>query len=500
MKEMQLNKKYILSKDFKVKDITVGSLEKMQEKVIQFGEGNFLRAFVDWQFNELNKKGLFNGKIVLVQPLAEGMIDVINRQDGLYTLLMRGLKNGRQIETTEIITSISRGLNPYKDWKGFLECAANAGLRYIVSNTTEAGIAYNKLLFSKDECPSTFPAKVTAFLYERFQKFDGDLNKGMIILTCELIENNGSALKKYVLQHAEDWELGSDFTNWIEHGNYFCNTLVDRIVPGFPKDEIEDITHRLGYEDKVIVTAEIFHLWVIQVDEKIKDELPFAKAGLNVILTNDIQKYRTLKVRILNGTHTTLTIPSFLAGNNTVKESFDDSIISQFINEGIFNEILPVLNFPNEMKVEFAKNTIERFQNPFIKHYLLSISLNSISKYKVRVLPTVLEYHKMYNRLPKVLVFSLAALIIFYKNKYANIDKIELREYEVNDNPDVITFFKDLSNETDYRTVIKKTLSNLNFWDTDLNPIEGLAEKIVEFSKSIINTGIRNAIIELNSK
>jgi tagaturonate reductase len=272
---------------------------------------------------------------------------------------------------------------------------------------------------------------------------------------------------------------------------------VDRIVPGFPKDEIEEITLKLGYEDKVIVAAEIFYLWVIQGDEKIKDELPFAKAGLNVVWTNDIQQYRTLKVRILNGAHTTFTIPSFLAGNNTVKESFDDSTTGQFINEGIFNEILPVLNFPDEMKVEFAKNTIERFQNPFTKHYLLSISLNSVSKYKVRVLPTLLEYHKIYNRLPKILTFSLAALIIFYKNKYSNLDKLELREYQVNDDPDVINFFKDLSNETDYRAVIKKTLSNVSFWDSDLNQIKGLTEKVVEFYKSISIAGMRNAIMEI---
>jgi tagaturonate reductase len=496
---MQLNKKYISSNNLTTKNISVGPLEDMPEKVIQFGEGNFLRAFVDWQFNEANTKGLFNGKIVLVQPLAQGMVYTINQQDGLYTLLLRGLQNGKQIEKTEIITSISRGLNPYEDWKGFLECAANPDLRYIVSNTTEAGIAYTKLPFP-EECPATFPAKVTAFLYERFKKFNGDANKGMIILACELIENNGSTLKKYVLQHAEDWKLDANFINWIEKENYFCNTLVDRIVPGYPKDEIDEITQKLGYEDKVIVAAEIFHLWVIQGDERIKDELPFAKAGLNVVWTDDIQQYRTLKVRILNGAHTTLTIPSFLAGNNTVKESVDDNILGKFIDEGIFNEIVPVLNFPEQMKVEFAKNIIERFQNPFMKHYLLSIALNTVSKYKVRVLPTLLEYHKTFNHLPKVLTFSLAALIIFYKNKYSNLNRIELREYPINDDASVVDFFNELGNETDCRTIIKKTLSNVDFWDTDLTQIEGLTEKVIEFYKSISLIGMRDAIIEILKK
>jgi tagaturonate reductase len=472
----------------------------MPEKVIQFGEGNFLRAFVDWQFNELNKNGLFNGKIVVVQPLPDGMIETINEQDGLYTLLLRGLNCGKSIEKTEIITSINRGINPYLDWRGFLKCAANTNLRYVVSNTTEAGIAYIKSSFPRDECPSTFPAKVTAFLYERFKLFNGETGKGMIFLPCELINNNGSTLKEYVFKHAEDWNLGAGFNNWIEKENYFCNTLVDRIVPGYPKDEHDKITERLGYEDKIIVAAELFHLWVIQGDENIKDEIPFADAGLNVIWTDDIQPYRTLKVRILNGAHTTLTIPSFLAGNDTVKESVDDKIIGKFIEEAIFKEILPVLNFPDKMKEEYAKNTIERFQNPFIYHYLISISLNSVSKYKVRVLPTVLEYYKIYKRLPEVLIFSFAALIIFYKQLKSNNDEIKLREHRVNDDPNVITFFNNLSKENNYEAVIKMTLSNVSFWETDLNQIEGITEKVTRYYQLINKVGMQNAILQLLKK
>ena len=472
----------------------------MPEKVIQFGEGNFLRAFVDWQFNELNKNGLFNGKIVVVQPLPDGMIETINEQDGLYTLLLRGLNCGKSVEKTEIITSINRGINPYLDWRGFLKCAANTNLRYVVSNTTEAGIAYIKSSFPRDECPSTFPAKVTAFLYERFKLFNGETGKGMIFLPCELINNNGSTLKEYVFKHAEDWNLGAGFKNWMEKENYFCNTLVDRIVPGYPKDEHDKITDRLGYEDKIIVAAELFHLWVIQGDENIKDEIPFADAGLNVIWTDDIQPYRTLKVRILNGAHTTLTIPSFLAGNDTVKESVDDKIIGKFIEEAIFKEILPVLNFPDKMKEEYAKNTIERFQNPFIYHYLISISLNSVSKYKVRVLPTVLEYYKIYKRLPEVLIFSFAALIIFYKQLKSNNDEIKLREHRVNDDPNVITFFNNLSKENNYEAVIKMTLSNVSFWETDLNQIEGITEKVTGYYELINKVGMQNAILQLLKK
>jgi tagaturonate reductase len=497
---MQLNKNYILSNNIKSKDITVGPLENMPEKVIQFGEGNFLRAFVDWQFNELNKQGLFNGRVVLVQPLEKGMVDTINEQDGLYTLLLRGIQKGKEIEKTEIITSVSRGLNPYEDWKGFLECAANPELRYMVSNTTEAGIAYSNLPFSENECPSTYPAKAAAFLYERFKKFNGDASKGLIILACELIENNGSTLKKYILRHAEDWKLGKDFINWIETANYFCNTLVDRIVPGYPKDEIKEITEKLGYEDKIIVAAEIFHLWVIEGDDKIKDELPFAKAGLNVVWTNDLQKHRTLKVRILNGAHTTFTIPSFLAGNDTVRESVNDEILGKFVHEAIFNEIIPILDFPEEKKIEFAKNIIERFQNPFMKHYLLSIALNSVSKFKVRVLPSLLEYQKANKRLPDALTFSLAALIMFYKNKLSNYNKLDLREYPINDDPEVINFFKSMQLGTDYPEAIKMALSNKYFWDTDLNQIKGMTEKVTGYYKSISLIGIRKAISEILKK
>jgi tagaturonate reductase len=500
IKQIRLNKKYLTSGNFSANNISVGPIESLPEKVIQFGEGNFLRAFVDWQFNELNKKGLFNGKIVVVQPLPDGMIKTINEQDGLYTLLLRGLNRGKPIEMTEIITSISRGINPYIDWKGFLKCAANNDLRYVVSNTTEAGITYNKESFAHDECPSTFPAKITAFLYERFKLFNGKPGKGMIFLPCELINNNGNTLKEYVIKHAEDWDLGAEFNNWIEKENYFCNTLVDRIVPGYPKDEIDNITEKLGYEDKIIVAAEIFHLWVIQGNKNIRDEIPFAEAGLNVVWTNDIQPYRTLKVRILNGAHTTLTIPSFLSGNDTVKESVEDSIIGKYIKEGIFNEILPVLNFPEKMKDEYAKNTLERFQNPFIYHYLISISLNSVSKYKVRVLPTVLEYYKTYKRLPEVLIFSLAALIIFYKHQKSNNDEIKLREHRLNDDQEVINFFSDLRNEYNYEEVVKLTLSNVKFWDTDLNQIEGITEKVTGYYHSISIQGMRNAIMQLIKK
>jgi|YelNatPaOPRAMG01_1025707.scaffolds.fasta_scaffold00227_43 tagaturonate reductase len=500
---MRLNKKFIEENKYKIQNITIGPLKQMPERVIQFGEGNFLRAFVDWQFNELNKKNLFNGKVVIVQPLKNGMTDILNEQDGLYTLLLRGIKNGNEIEKTELITSISRCLNPYSQWKEFLQCAANPLLRFVVSNTTEAGISYQKTDLPLDECPDSFPAKVTYFLFERFKLFDGDPEKGMIIIPCELIENNGDNLKSCILQHANDWMLGKDFINWLNSSNYFFNTLVDRIVPGYPRDEINELTYKIGYEDKAIVAAELFHLWVIQGNEKVKHELPFKDAGLNVVWTDDITPYRTLKVRTLNGAHTMFTIPAYLSGLKTVRESVQDEILGEMIKNGIFYEILPTLNFPESEKLEFANEVLERFKNPFIKHYLKSIILNSVSKFKVRVLPTIIEYYEKNGELPAILTFSLAALIVFYI-RYNGINKMkehinDSEEFQAQDDEDVLQFFNSLNDEFPNSpfNIVEETLKNEKLWGADLSKIDNLVYCITEHYESITQIGMKAAIEEL---
>lgn len=495
---MQLNKKLVESEKDLFSKINVGSLIDFPERVVQFGEGNFLRGFVDSHFNELNKQNLFKGKIVVVQPLNNGLVNLLNEQDGIYTLLLRGIHKGKQIENTEIITSISRGINPYLNWKGFLDCAANPEMRFIVSNTTEAGISYSEIPFPDFECPVSFPAKITAFLYERYKKFNGAKDKGMLIIPCELIEDNGDTLRKYILQHSTDWKLEQEFIDWIKNNNYFYNTLVDRIVPGYPKDEIDTLTQKLGYEDKLIVAAEIFHLWVIQGDKIAIEELPFVQAGLNVIWTEDIKPYRNLKVRILNGAHTMFTIPSFLSGNDTVQESVEDEVVGNYIEKGLFNEIIPTLNFSEEKKLQFAQEIIERFQNPFIKHFLLSITLNSISKFKVRLLPSILEYKEMNKQVPPILSFSLAALISFYSGNYfKNKSNIASRKYTLSDDHEVIEFFNDLKNENDCDEIVRTVLSNESFWDFDLNSVEGLTGKVSYYYKSIGNLGMKPAMQEL---
>lgn len=492
---MQLDKKFLESNYGKLKNISVGPLSDLPEKVLQFGEGNFLRAFVDWHFNEMNKQGLFNGKVVVVQPLKNGTINILNEQDNIYTLLLRGIQNGQQIEKTEIITSISRSINPYKEWNTFLNCASNPELRFIVSNTTEAGIDYVETKFPQNECPESFPAKVTAFLFERFKNFNGDKDKGMILIPCELIENNGDNLKKIISKHAEDWKLGKDFQNWLENSNYFFNTLVDRIVPGYPKDEIAELTKKLGYEDKAIVSAEIFHLWVIQGNTKVTSELPFIEAGLNVVWTDNINPYRTMKVRILNGAHTMFTIPSYLNGNETVKESVENKVTGGFIIEGLFKEILPTLEFSEEKKIEYTKSVLERFQNPFIKHYLESITLNSVSKFKVRVLPSLLKYYEMKNQVPDVLSFSLAALIAYYKGycEIENKNKKILGRKLVDENY-VLKFFDELKTQNNCDEAVKTILSNENLWDTDLNKVDNLTKKVCYYYRSISRVGMKSAI------
>lgn len=483
-------------------DVMLGSLANMPERVLQFGEGNFLRAFVDWMFNTLNKQGLFQGRVVVVQPIDQGLVDVLNDQDGLYTLYLRGLQKGEKIESKEIITSISRGINPYTAYTEFLECAYNPEMRYIISNTTEAGIAYLQEEKPADKCPHSFPAKVAAFLFERYQYFKGDPTKGMVVIPCELINYNGTNLKNAIIKHIEDWGLGIDFKEWLEGSCHFLNTLVDRIVTGYPKEEIEEITSYLGYEDKLVDTGEPFHLWVIEGDSKLRRELPFHMAGLNVIWTNDLQPYRERKVRILNGAHT-MTVPAaYLYGFDTVRECVEDQVISKFMRKGIFEEVIPVVDLPENEKKEFAEDVFERFANPYIKHMLLSITLNSVSKYKVRVLPSLLDYIKQKGQIPPVLSFSMAALIAFYRGIKLENGKLSGTRngemYPIQDDPHILDFFADLWSSYgvsgDVNDLVYKVLSNQELWELDLTTLPNFLQSVTDNLNTILNYGIKKAI------
>lgn len=448
-------------------------------KVLQFGEGNFLRGFVDWIIDILNEKTDFNGSVHVVQPIEQGIIHLLNEQDGLYHLLLNGIQSGKEVQQKRLISCISGASNPYNSYFEFLKLAENPDLEFIISNTTEAGIAFEEADTSFDTIPSSFPGKLTALLYQRCKFFKGAPGKALTIIPCELIEKNGEKLRETVLQYAQHWNLPESFSRWIEEHTTFCNTLVDRIVPGYPKDSIKEIQQDLGYEDKLVVKAEPFHLWVIEAPEAVKAAFPTEKAGLEVKFVKDLTPYRTRKVRILNGAHTTLVPVAYLQGLRTVREAVEDSQTGPFIRNAIFDEIIPTLDLPQEELEQFANAVIERFQNPFIRHELISISLNSVSKYKVRVLPSVLEYHTRKGTLPERLLHALAALILFYKGEW-NRESIPL-----NDTPEVLEFFKKAWQEKNEEAVVQTVLANKSFWDRDLNQIEDFTATVVKHLQEI---------------
>jgi tagaturonate reductase len=472
---------------------TFKDYKEYPEKVLQFGEGNFLRCFVDWMFHELNKSGKFNGSVVAVQPIANGMANMLNDQDGLYTIYLRGLKNGQAESNHETVDVISRAINPYEDFNAYLKTAEQPEMRYIISNTTEAGIAYDETDVPTLTPPNSFPAKLTVWLNHRFKTFNGDASKGVHIIPCELIEKNADNLKRIVLQLADRWALGEDFVNWLNTASTFSNTLVDRIVPGYPRERIEEITAELGYEDKQVVEGEHFHLWVIEGPESLQQELPFPSIGLDVKYVKDMTPYRTRKVRILNGAHTTLVPVAYLYGLDTVRESVEHPVVGKFIKEAIFDEIIPTLDLSKEELEQFANDVIDRFRNPYIKHLLMSISLNSWSKFETRVLPSLLEYKNRKGSIPQKLSFALAATIAFYRGKRGE------EAISLNDDLVLMELLKtawskyDGSDES-IESVVVEVLGFEKNWKMDLNKVEGLTAAVTKHLVNIVNNGMEKAV------
>lgn len=483
------------------------AIAALPEKVLQFGEGNFLRGFVDWMIHKLNENNLFNGRIAVVQPIAQGLTQMLNDQDGLYNLLLRGIQNGKIVEEQDLISCISRGINPYSDYAAYLATAENPELRFIVSNTTEAGISYSAEDRYDDAPPASFPGKLTVLMHKRFTAFNGAADKGFVIIPCELIDKNGENLKKIVLRLASEWNLGADFIAWVEQHNYFLNTMVDRIVTGYPRDEMAGLTEKLGYEDKLLNTAEIFHLWVIEGDKRFAEELPFHKVGLDVIWTDDMTPYRTRKVRILNGAHTMTVLGAYLYGVDTVKECMDNELIRSYMEKGIFEEIIPTLDLPESELKTYAASVTERFANPFIRHYLLSISLNSTSKFKTRVLPSILEYVNRKKELPKVLSFSLAALLAFYRGtEIKNNALIGTRpagnEYNISDDLPVLELFQSLWTKFDgsregAAELVSTVLGRTEMWGQDLNQVAGFSSLVADYLHSILTNGVEATLKEV---
>lgn len=470
-------------------------LEKLLPiKIIQFGEGNFLRAFVGHAIQELNNKADFNAGIAVVQPIEQGLIKMLNAQDGLYTLFMKGVSKGKEIQEKELISNIVKGIDPYVDFQSYLDLAKEEELAFIISNTTESGISYVATDTLEMQPPSSFPAKLTTLLYQRYLHFNGDASKGLTIIPCELINHNSETLKEIILKYTDDWKLEAGFKTWLLENSTFHSTLVDRIVPGYPKDEIEEYNKQLDYSDNLIVSAETFFLWVIEGGDDLKKKLPFEKTGLDVKIVADMQLYRTRKVRILNGVHTAMVPFSIMFGNQTVKESVDGAFSGNFINNGIFKEIIETIDMDKAELNEFAEAVLDRFRNPFVKHLLTSIALNSISKFKVRVLPSVLQYIASEGKVPTHLTFAFACLIRFYKGEWKNA------ALPVQDSEDIVAAFAKIWAAASIEEVVKQTLSNTEFWEEDLTKINGLSDALVLALNEIETNGIEQGCINFSNK
>lgn len=465
-------------------------------KVIQFGEGNFLRAFVDWMIHRMNEQGLFNGQVAVVQPLPKGLIHMLEEQGCQYTHFLKGIKDGQPYEEHYINDSIRTTLNPYNDFDAFLNLAAIDTANIIVSNTTEAGIEFNPEDKIEDKANVTYPGKLTQLMYKRYMLTKGHPDKGFILLPCELIDNNADKLKEAILSYIDLWKLPDNFKQWILEHNTFCNTLVDRIVPGYPRDTIEQVWETLGYKDNLVVESELFNLWVVEGDDKFRAAFPAMDAGCNLLVVDDVKPFKMRKVRILNGAHTSLVPVAYLYGKETVRESVEDPVLEEYLNHILFSEIIPTLTLSKEELETFAAEVTLRFKNPFIKHYLMSISLNSMSKYRTRVLPSLSAYLDKNETLPKGLTFALAALIVFYKGDYNG------KIIETKDNPDILSLYKkvwsDYSGDKDQLFgIVEEVLGYESNWQGNLNHLPGLTKSVTDYAHRILHDGIHTLFDEI---
>lgn len=471
-------------------------LQDAPERILQFGEGNFLRAFVDYFVDVANEACGFDSKVVIISPTgrSDRIKNFLNEQEGLYTLLLRGNEHGTKVDEHRVISCVSRCLNPVSEYETYMACAKNPELRFITSNTTEAGIQYDPSCQLEDRPASSYPGKLTQFLYARYQAFGKEPGKGFVILSCELINDNGKELKKCVLNYAKQWKLEEDFLRWIEEENLFCSTLVDRIVTGYPKAEAPKLCEKFGYEDNAIDTGEVFAFWVIEGPESLKKELPFAEAGLPVMITDNHKPYKQRKVRILNGAHTSMVLGAYLAGEDIVRDCMNDETICGFMNKAIYEEIIPTLTLPENELMDFARAVTDRFNNPFIDHALLSISLNSTSKWKARVLPSLKGYVEKNGAIPKCLSASLAFYIAFYRGvRLEEQGLIGVRgenEYVISDDRAVLEFYA--AHKADDAAALAQTvLSNESFWGEDLTKINGLCDTVAKDLQVIECEGAR---------
>ncbi len=474
-------------------------LEDAPEKVLQFGEGNFLRAFVNYWFDVSNEKAGWNGKCVLVQPIAPGLAGLINEQEGLYTLYLRGRENGEKVDKKRVISSVSRCLNPYEkaDFDAMMEVAVSDDLEYVVSNTTEAGIVYDPACKLDDVPAASFPGKLTQVLYKRWQAG----KPGLVILSCELIDNNGRELLKCVGQYVDQWGLEDGFKKYVNEDCTFCSTLVDRIVPGRVKDAGEAARMEVenGYRDELIDVGEVFGVWNIEGPAWLEEKLPFKKAGLNCPVVPDVTPYKKRKVRILNGAHTGFVLGAYLAGFDIVRDCMQDDTVRGFMNKMLYEEVIPTLPLDKKDLEDFASAVQDRFNNPFVDHELMSISLNSTSKWRARNMPSFLEYVEAKGELPACLTMSFAAYIAFFSNDIQGLTDKGLvcrrpkgNEYVCSDDRWVLEFYNDHKDDS-AEELVHAVMTNERMWGQDLTKVAGFEAAVVSGLKLIREQGAKAA-------
>ena len=464
-------------------------LPNAPERVIQFGEGNFLRAFVDYFFDLANEYGGFNGKVVVVTPNSGRNIPKFAAQDCLYTLYLRGVENGRTVEQRRLISVISRCLSGPDQFDEILKCALNPELKFVVSNTTEAGITFRDTDSLDAIGAAAYPGKLCRFLYERYSKCGMENAAGFILMPCELIEHNGEALKERLVQYSRHWGFGDGFETWLNEKNTFCSTLVDRIVPGYPKEDAARYNAENGYEDDLLDTAEPFGFWAIEGDEAINEILPFRRAGLPILVTPDISFYKQRKVACLNGGHTAMTCAGLLCGLETVGQCMEDEDVSRFLHEAVYNEIIPANALPQDKLIEFSDSVMDRFRNPFVKHELMSITLNTTSKWKARVLPSLRGYTEAFHKLPKHLCFGFAA----------NLEFGVCGRFEVKDDREVLDFFA-AHKDDDVEKLCMAYCKETSFWGEDLSAMDGFVDALIMNIKNIRALGAKEALRQLEGE
>ena len=464
-------------------------------RILQIGEGNFLRGFIDWMVHEMRMQGKYDGAIAVTQPRPSGKakLDQLNAQDGVYTLIVRGVENGAPVERTESIAVFAETIDPYSQWESLLALAERQELEVVVSNTTEAGLAYQETEFKPEEAPVSYPARLAALLWRRYQIFGGDPRRGLLLLPCELLERNGDELKRCVLRHIDDWKLPEAFAVWVREHNRFLNSLVDRIVTGFPEGEAESWNERLGYEDKLLNAAEPYYIWAIEGEAELERKLPFQAAGLHVVWTDDLRPYQLRKVRLLNGAHTLMTPVALLGGFNEVRTTIEDEALGAFVRDAVREEIIP--SMPADVDpadaAAYAASVFERFANPYIRHRLLDIAMNSVSKFKARLLPSLEGYaQKQGGELPPRIVKSLAHLLRLYRVRLEGGQYVGRRfdgaAYTLRDDPAALEVFAGIwdrfeAGELSLEAAAGGLLASDQLWGRSLAELEGLVGAVAGY-------------------